>query len=275
MEKEIKGLVWDDEPEKYMELLKEHLSYRGIALVIKDDKNEFSRAAVEGSWDFVILDLIEQATGEEIGSQLAREVAESKRLHPWFPIFVLTKDPIGSTASLPRTAVVRHKDLPSAIAAYIEEELKRRGVIFNKKKVFQIFSFGDHRAQQKSFEDQLRIWKRIPDRISGENLKTEILNGLIERMNGCGAIVAICTADDQQVDGTYQPRQNVLLEIGIALGLARGLEKLVILQQWGVDDNLRAKLPTDLGGVVTIRFTRSISEAFEAVDRRFGELGMV
>lgn len=193
---------------------------------------------------------------------------------PWFPIFILTKEPIESTASLPRTAVVRHKDLPSAIAAYIEEELKRRGVIFDKKRVFQIFSSGEHVTHQKVFEEQLRIWKRIPDRIGAETLRTEILNGLIDRMNGCGAIVGICTPDDPQGDGTYQPRQNVLLEVGMALGLARGLEKLVLLQQWGDSPKVQAKLPSDLGGVLTIRFAKSIRETFLSVDRRFEELGM-
>jgi hypothetical protein len=53
----------------------------------------------------------------------------------------------------------------------------------------------------------------------------------------CGAIIAVCTADDEESCEVYQLRQDVLLEIDIeidlALGLNRGLQRLTILQQFG------------------------------------------
>ncbi|MEL6232645.1 MAG: TIR domain-containing protein [Cyanobacteria bacterium J06627_3] len=81
-----------------------------------------------------------------------------------------------------------------------------------------------------------------------------ISEGLVDAMRSCGAFVAICTPDDQVADNWYQPRQNALLEIGIAMGLPNGFQRLVILQRAGAEPDKQAKLPSDLGGAFTLQF---------------------
>jgi predicted nucleotide-binding protein len=109
--------------------------------------------------------------------------------------------------------------------------------------------------------------------ISGESLQTEILNGLLQRMNECSAFISICTPDDKADDGTYRPRQNVLLEMGMAMGLSRGLQRLVPLQRWGPEKQDQAVLPSDLGGIVALRFSK-VENQLDALRSKLEGLGV-
>ncbi|MFL5538475.1 MAG: TIR domain-containing protein, partial [Longimicrobiaceae bacterium] len=64
------------------------------------------------------------------------------------------------------------------------------------------------------------------------------------------------------------PRQNVLLEIGMAMGLSRGLERLIVLK------HRDATLPSDLGGVLTLNFDDDVSATFPELETRLRELGI-
>ena len=108
-----------------------------------------------------------------------------------------------------------------------------------------------------------------PILISPENVMSSISEGLVDAMRPCGAFVAICTPDDKVRDDWYQPRQNVLLEIGIAMGLPKGFHRLVILQRAGVKPEKQAKLPSDLGGAFTLQF---YDEQEEAIKRMINAL---
>jgi predicted nucleotide-binding protein len=82
-------------------------------------------------------------------------------------------------------------------------------------------------------------------------------------MNQCAAVVAICSADDElggAQAGKFQPRPNVLLEIGIAVGLWRGIERLVIVRQG------EAQIPSDIAGVLRVEFKNEIDEVLDMLE---------
>ena len=79
-------------------------------------------------------------------------------------------------------------------------------------------------------------------------------------MQEAAAIVAICTPDDAVFEDVssgkpsyFQPRQNVLLEIGMVLGSPRGVNRLIVLQAWGNTVEEQARFPSDLSGLLTLR----------------------
>lgn len=93
-------------------------------------------------------------------------------------------------------------------------------------------------------------------------------------MNNCGVIIALCTAEDQwKRDNTTHPRQNVMLEIGLAIGLWRGPERCIIRQQWGSGVDQQAVLPSDLGGLLTLRFETGVKECWNELRDRLKVLG--
>lgn len=79
-------------------------------------------------------------------------------------------------------------------------------------------------------------------------------------MQEAAAFVAICTPDDGVFEDVSsgkpsysQPRQNVLLEIGMVLGLPRGVNRLIALHAWGNTVEEQARFPSDLSGLLTLR----------------------
>ncbi len=276
----VTGLVWDDEPELFMQYLKEVLRPQQIELSICEHREDFESLFRDGSWDFVILDLFDEASGKMTGLDLARLVSHAKRREQSYPIFILTQFTSKIVTeiynNIPLNAVLRGKSDLFWTAQYIKEELIQRGVYVDKRRVFCVHNVQPQRMRK--FVDPVK--DRLVNRglqmvtLSASDLVTGILDGLMDRMNQCGAIVSICTADDIQHDGSYQPRQNVLFEIGLALGLNRGLQRLIVLQQWGATVETQAKLPSDLGGVLTIQFKERIGETLDQLEDRLRDLRM-
>ena len=277
----IRGLAWDDKPE-YMSLLKERLRIHGIELQVHKDRTEFEDEFTLGRWDFVLLDLFSEAHGQtpvRVGPELARFVLSAKRDEPWYPIFLLTAQLQRLDASdfnLPPNVLVQYKGDSAWVALYIKEQLIQRGVYVDRRKVFQIHCSAPETYDRYAKKVKERLAQRHikSEQINPGNLKTEIASGLLRKMNECSAIVAVCTPDDEWRDGTFHPRGNVLLEIGMALGLSRGLNRLIILQKVGDEKKEHAKLPSDLGGVLTIPFKKAVSEAFEAMETQLQEIGV-
>ncbi|MEL7005670.1 MAG: TIR domain-containing protein, partial [Bacteroidota bacterium] len=133
---------------------------------------------------------------------------------------------------------------------------------YDFRKVFIIYGHG---KQASGFKDKviynLKQHGVEPVLILPENVMRSISDGLVAAMKDCGAFVAICTPDDQITDSWYQPRQNVLIEIGIAMSLPRGFQRLIILQRSGVKPEKQAKLPNDLGGAFVLQFYDDQEEA--------------
>lgn len=277
----IRGLVWDDDPEDFMVDLQTTMEIQGVELAIREYEQDFIQLMTQGSWDFVIIDLLDGRTNSTRGVDLARTVANIKKSDISYPIFLLTHDPGRMTKELygmlPMNAVVRGKNDLFWTAQFIREELERRGVYVDRKRVFSIRSQNNpliKRTIVQHFDEQLDVYGLEMVTIQPGDLPSLILDGLVRKMNECGAILAICTADDLQASGDYFPRLDVLLEMGIALGLNRGSERLIVLQQWGATKDTQAVLPSDLGGVLTIRFKDRPSEAFSDLESRLRAIRM-
>jgi predicted nucleotide-binding protein len=158
--------------------------------------------------------------------------------------------------------VIKSKStLPVWFAKDIVENLKQKGVYVKRSRVFVIY--GSDRLNPGLRSDVVGWLSRHgiqADIIDPTTLKDQLLTGLIDRMQEAAAFVAICTPDDAVFeDGSSrkpsysQPRQNVLLEIGMVLGLPRGVNRLIALQAWGNTVEEQARFPSDLSGLLTLR----------------------
>jgi predicted nucleotide-binding protein len=279
----MKALAWDDEPDGYLKDLAEHLADDDIDVVVCGDEKRFLRLLNDPNkkWDFVITDLVkanQPAVLEKdarVGADLAVRVKD-------LPVFMITQhynkvDP--ASLGIPSHVILRSKSTDAGWqAADICDELRRRGLFTNPRKVFLIYGHdrtapGTTTAIEKHLKGLgVEIVKVMP-----ETLFADIATGLVEKMHDCAAIIAVCTPDDHVLnsDGNYyQPRQNVLLEIGLALGLARGMTRLTIVQKYGTTVEKIARLPSDLGGMVPIRFKARVADKFEELDTRLRKLGV-
>lgn len=280
----MRALAWDDEPHLYLEPLKQHLEVYGIILEITSEPSEFLRRfRVESEkWDFIVTDIFSPdppATpmdSPRVGLRIAKLGTQAG-----LPVFVITKhvDKAEALGLLSGDVIVKSKSTyVEWTADEIHQELSRRGLIVDRRKVFLIYGRDGKAmgAREKLDAFLKRDLGLKVEGMSAVNLKTEIAQGLLSKMNGCAAFVALCTPDDPWDDGTRHPRQNVMLEIGIALGLSRGLDRLSILQRIGPGQQpeLNAQLPSDLHGIVTLRFYDKIEDIFPDLKQRLRELGV-
>ena len=267
----MRALAWDDEPEPYLTSLRRFLEKYHIDLHITTQENEFEAEFADGEWDFIVTDLWRanypsHGEDDKLGVHLAREVANNPKGKE-MPIFMVTQkyNPLSQSMveELPRNVILRSKSTsPGWMADSIYEELVRRGVYVNRKNVFLIH--GHDRATDAATSTVQGFLIRNGAnaiRMSGSALWSELAEGTLKTMNNCAAFVAICTPDDNLEKGTFQPRQNVLLEIGMAMGLSRGLKRLTILQRYGNNPDEKAELPSDLGGLVPLRFAKEVRTA--------------
>jgi CAP12/Pycsar effector protein, TIR domain len=258
MSKNIKGLAWDDKQADYMAGLKQHLHHRDIELEICQKQEDFYAAFNRGGWSFVVIDLLDQSVPNTppAGIDLANYVSNANR-QPWFPILVVTREMqlvVGDYyKQLPAGAVLSYKIPPPLMALNIQHSLEQRGLYVDHRKVFIISRFVGNSLAPAA--DRFANWMRHRGievvTLASSAINSEIVAGLVATMNTCAAVVAICSADDElggKDAGKYQPRPNVLLEIGIAVGLWRGIERLVLVRE------KTAQIPSDIGGVLRIDF---------------------
>ncbi len=281
----MQAVAWDDEPNGYMKDLADELSVFGIEVTVHGKKKEFIQAYNNPStkWDFVITDLVtgnataisenDAKTGLEIARKAARD---------GLPVFIVTQhyarfDP--TAYGIPAEVVIRSKSTdPGWQAGDIHDELRRRGLITDPKQVFLIFGHDRTAVGTTAIvERHLRKQQIQVVKVTQDNLFTEISRGLIDRMHYCRAIVAICTPDDKVKNGRkkpyFQARPNVLHEIGIALGLARGPQRLTILEKYGSAQDEKVQMPSDLGGLISIRF-ETVEDVLPNLDARLRQLGV-
>jgi len=278
----MKALAWDDQPE-YMELLATYLERIGVRLEIVTSEKAFVDSFFnEVAWDFVVTDLLlenspVQGEGESVGLHIARRVADSEKGRD-LPIFMITEhyDRLNAKdMSLPSTVIVKSKSTyPGWMAGEIRQELGRRGLFVDQKKIFLIYGRDRNADGTRGRVEHFLRGKGVNVVTLGDSpLKVEITQGLITKMNECGAIVAICTPDDDAPE-ISQPRPNVFLEIGLALGLSRGLQRLILLQKWGPAKEEQAVLPSDLQGILTIRFEGDVENQFNKLEGDLRNLGI-
>ncbi|NET37681.1 MAG: hypothetical protein F6K19_37630 [Cyanothece sp. SIO1E1] len=261
MVKKWRALAWDDRPEEFLDSLKDKLQRNRVDVEITNQVEDFDELFHRGgSWDFLILDVIDQTSEPEQPSKAGpRLAARVRKSNPDIPIVFLTDDEsiiLNGEITTSGPILQKPKSYPRGMLAldildFVRENLEP----YDYSKVFVIYGHG---KKASGFKDKviysLRQHGVEPALISPENVMNSISDGLVEAMKSCGAFVAICTPDDKVGENWYQPRQNVLLEIGIAMGLANGFQRLVILQRAGAEPEAQAKLPSDLGGAFTLQF---------------------
>jgi predicted nucleotide-binding protein len=260
----MKALAWDDDPKSYMNDLSKFLLPYGVELVVTDKEEDFARKwQTDGPWDFVVTDLLKDAVvlgGKDdpnAGVRIANSVTGT------VPVYLITEqiDLLKEESlNLSGGVIIKSKSTyPVWMAKDIVDDLKRQGAYTNGRKVFVIY--GHDRLNTGLRQDVVK-WLEdhgiSADLIDPSTLKDQLLSGLLERMQSAAAFIALCTPDDAMVDSSgtiqhYQPRQNVLLEIGMVLGLPRGMKRLIVLQATGPSIDERSELPTDLGGLLSLR----------------------
>lgn len=282
----IRGLAWDDRPEELQKLAEHlHKTY-DISLEIESDQDQFVHrfaAREHDPWDFVVVDMMLAAIHEgdapmPVGGKLVRQI---RTMSHDIPVFIITAAPelvydVNLGISWP-WFVISKSDLVSVMASDLQHKLAHLGVYVDRRKVFLVY--GHDREAMGSREEVVDFLTKekglVVDTVSSEDLYTEILEGLVDRMRECAAVIIMCTPDDLCDSGQrYQPRANVLIELGLALGLKQGLKRVVILQRWGKHPKSKAVLPSDFGGVLTIRFGEYISHAFDQLTKRLKKAGL-
>jgi hypothetical protein len=268
IERRIRGLAWDNDAE-YMLELKQSLANHRIDLEIKGLRLEFEQAFTTIEPHFVVVDLFDDSDNM-VGLELAAWVAEQRR--PWYPVFVVTarpnQVPPEGFKRLPLRATFSYKTQPPWMALRINEELVRQAVLVDFKKVFVIYAHEKNREYTEPLASRLRLRGLEPEKLRPGNLGQEIAGGLLKSINNCAAVIAVCTPDIQGSEGVRMPRQNVLVEVGMTLGLPRGLERLIILRHQD------ATMPTDLESIGRIDFKDSIEETFDELDSALIERGV-
>lgn len=285
----MRAIAWDDRPDEYMNDLADELRRLKVEVVVCTTMQEFNHAfhppgkAPGAGWDFVLTDLYTgdnpavQEADAKTGVQIAQRADKAG-----LPVFMVTQhftrsDP--AELHIPPRVVVRSKSTDAGwMAADIVENLQDRGRFSDPGRVFLIF--GHDRAAggtTAAIEAHLRDRGVTVDKVTPDTLFTEINAGLVGRMNGCRAIVAVYTPDDrvETAKGVYyQPRPNVLYEFGIALGLARGVDRLTVIEKKGDAPDQQVQMPSDLRGLLPLRFTYAVDEVFPRLDARLAELGV-
>ena len=280
------GLAWDDDPSEYMTPLAKAIRAidESIVLQVTDREDAFVTQYAKKRPDFVITDLAEEdASGEpdmSVGVRIAQKCAADE-----LPVYVITNHYDVLTPAklgLPEHVQIRSKATPpSWMAMAILDDLGKQGLRVSARRVFVIY--GHDRATDGLSDSLIKFLQRRGlevECIRGNNLDMEILDGLVSRMTGCSAVIAVCTPDDPICDPAmsriekYQPRPNVLLEMGLAMGLSRGLQRLIILQRWGDQIEKMAELPSNFGGVIPIRISGDFANAIPAILSRLSDLGV-
>lgn len=270
------GLAWDDEPAAYMKGLAEELEQIGIRLEVTAREEEFRDRVRGEQWRFVVLDLLDESftPAKETGVALANLTALVKRDDPSFPIFIATNHVTRLSEevyrALPPNAYARYKMEASWMAYLIRDELRLRGAYVNPAKVFLVGAMqsGTPDPAPKEVHDWLISRGVQSTPIASSVVDHAILVEILNSMEDSAAIVVVLTADDHMKDGEIHGRQNVILELGMALGLGGGMRRVAIVAQGNV------KVPSDLDGYLTLRFRTSPQEVLPELETRLRRMGV-
>jgi predicted nucleotide-binding protein len=125
----------------------------------------------------------------------------------------------------------------------------------NLKKVFIIH--GHDELSRLKLEKLLKEFNLLPIvlmDLPGESLGT-IISKFEKEAGDCSTAIALFTPDDEMKIGSSRPRQNVILELGYFMGRDRNKERqIIVLKKSGTEG------PSDINGVETINFEKSIDE---------------
>ena len=291
----MRALAWDNDYDERrrndlgrLEQLKSSIR-ETLDFLVYDSPAEFQRAADgEQHYDFFIIDWYdgdqEEDCEEAAGELLVRLLRVA---YPHAPIFVYSRYNHKITENqLAAAGLVFFKSKYAPVewvAADILATLRALKLVVDSQKVFLIYG---HDAQAKGTTALVKrfLHKHGVKAISIDPSSSyrPLLSELEKGIASCAAFIAVCTPDDQAIEvsnpkrACFQPRQNVLFELGMVCGLSRGLERLTILEKRiaGAADAEQTRLPSDWGGYLTLRFTASVKECFEQLDARLRRIGV-
>lgn len=266
------GLMWDDELEWAGDFVRVLKTLHQVDLRVTSSPDDFLAlfGDEQNPIDFAIVDLV-YASDPRAGKPTLRGLDLAERIAPQaakreIPVFMfsaqINKLRKGSAVKLPASVILKTKTMgPGSLADELVRELERRGVLVQRDKIFLVH--GRHNTARTALIDFFRRDCGLSvDSVTPDDLWQEMSSDLFERMNRCGAIVALCTADERQYDGTYLPENSVMTEIGVALALPRGRRRLVIVQERDQGDPDRprrvAALPAELNRYVAAHFAREV-----------------
>lgn len=259
----LNALAWDDEVGEgsWMKGLQESLKKNHIHLMIVTDSDEFMSIFPTRSWDFIVLDLLEDnkpTTGDSklTGLQLAHHLRGTP-FGKITPIFFVTnewdiasEDLVQLSVHSPNTFLRPKRAGYSWAAKDIVAHFSKPGGYKNRKEIFLIHGHGD---EVRIVSDSLRKLGMEPVILQYKASGGLTIIEKIEKHANVGFAVAILTPDDigalasDSDANKTRARQNVIFEIGYFAG-KMGRENIALLNK-GTEE-----LPSDLSGMVYIPY---------------------
>lgn len=269
MPRQYQALWWDDVPneaqqrniERTIEQLKEFDVHVELIKNVVECLRRFEENPER--WDLVILDLADDSSNgpaePEAGLRLAVRL---RRVRGDVPMVFLTQDQSfilrgGPGPFIEEPWLARHKGSFGKINALdMVMFLRRHDSRKDDSRVFVIYGHAAHcEGLREGIEEKITAYGATVDKLDPGKELTSILDAVVKRMSRAGFFVAICSPDDKLDSGKHVPRGNVLVEIGIALGLPNVENRLIVLQRYGANAETRAELPSDLSGLFIERFS--------------------
>ena len=280
-------IAWDDNAQFFANL-RPRLEQRGWKVDDHVDINKcfdtFSRDP--SAWDGAILDVRDDTDPEyplpKAGIRLARELRVKR---PGLPITFLSSLDVGfiyeAMSDLPPGPIlVRPKAYPTQMLMFDLNSFMESCPRYDR--VFLIYG---HNRRSGNIKETIFNAIEAGGGIVGPGVQCitldpdSVMQSITEELQRaiaqCGVAVAICTPDDKVGDTWYQPRQNVLLEMGMMLGASDGFRRLIVLQRWGDSAETQARLPSDLGGALTIQFFENHDDSIEKVLSALRKKGVI
>ena len=286
----VRGIAWDDEESKMMRLA-DVLSKSGdvaIELLVKNDEDSFFDAAIREKAQFAVLDIVDE--GKEAGSSgVAVDLDEDKTLKgfqlanrlrtmpKWSnrPIFLYTKQTATAVDYQKRIGTnypIFSKMEPLPYVAYgIIQVLRDQGLCPDFSRAFVI-----HNAERgdlvSELQDILQRAGKVTETVNPSNALDHLAIEVTNRIKNCGYVIAICSADHRIRGGGIFCKQNVILELGAALGIFGSARRVILLKQNAPENKRAVQLPSDLSGLLYLEFNERIAEIEDKLVARLNEV---
>lgn len=290
----MRGLAWDDEynpdvenDKSYAALLQRSFRRWSLELVVTNSADRFVELYEQADWDLVITDLfderdtIEGSEGDPSdGLTIARRAARAG-----IPTYLITKrfDLVDPTKfGLPSSVTVKSKSTKAGwMAKDIVDDLTARGLFRKREKVFLVED--SYSSSNRHFEAVASLVRNMGLQVvtaNQANYQSQGFEVLVSAMQNCAAVVSVCSPDTLSTSETgsqeWGPSPFALLQIGISIGMPRGIERMTLLQVWGETVDTQARLPEFLDKIPTFQISgQGIAPHSSLLRARLQELGVV
>ncbi len=265
----MKALAWDDKPEEYLDELKHHFEENTeVELVVVDDTSQFFRHLGQEHWDFIITELVLETGDDQQKDEGIKVAHRCRNKYTDLPIVLLTGDNDAIDRAQGRFTEITHprlfcsKDVTPEWIAYdiidfvnlVNGKPKGNKVFIghggksNEWLKLEKFLTGDCNLEVAEFDNEPAAGKSIKER-------------LIELVEASQFAILILTKEDEQIDGSFRARQNVIHEVGLFQG-ALGFDNAIVLIEEGCETF------SNHGGIIRINFQKDkINAVFHEISR--------